>query len=138
MSPPGKSAAKKPSPSSFTNVDEYIAMFPAPVRKKLEEVRAAIRTAAPGAVEKISYRMPAYELDGALVWFAAFKSHIGFYPRGSGIEEFADELQDYVHSKGAVQFPIDGPMPKKLITSIVKFRVRQNASAADTRRKPSR
>ena len=90
------------------------------------EIRAAIRRAAPEALETISYAMPAYKLAGMLVWFAAHTRHVGFYPRGSGIEDFAAELAGYRTSKGAVQFPFDRPLPVELIERMVKFRVAEN------------
>ena len=93
----------------ISSIDAYIAMFPADVQKKLQAIRAAIKAAAPQATEKISYRMPTFYLDGNLVYFAAFKNHIGFYPIPSGIEAFKEELSRYKTTKGAFQFPLDGP-----------------------------
>ncbi len=109
------------------NIDEYIAGCPEHVREKLMELRATIRKAAPGAEEKISYRMPAFNLNGILVYFAAQTRHIGFYPTSSGVTAFKEELGDYKSSKGAIQFPLDQPLPLELITRIVKFRVRENS-----------
>jgi uncharacterized protein YdhG (YjbR/CyaY superfamily) len=109
-----------------TNVDEYIALFPEDIQKILFQIRAVIKEAAPGAVEKISYQMPGYSLKGGLVWFAAYKNHIGFYPTGTGIAAFKEELAGYKFSKGAVQFPLDAPIPFELITKIVKFKVTEN------------
>ena len=109
------------------NIDEYIAGCPGHVREKLEEIRATIRKAAPGAEEIISYRMPAFNQNGILVYFAAQTRHIGFYPTSSGVRAFKDELGNYKSSKGAIQFPFDKPLPLGLITRIVKFRVRENA-----------
>ena len=105
------------------NTDEYIKSFPGETQKILEQMRATIRKAAPKAEEVISYAMPAFKQNGVLVYFAAYKTHIGFYPTPSGIEAFKDELSKYKSSKGAVQFPIDKPLPLALITKIVKFRV---------------
>jgi uncharacterized protein YdhG (YjbR/CyaY superfamily) len=109
------------------NIDEYIAGCPEQVRGKLMELRAAVKKAAPGVEEKISYQMPAFNLNGILVYFAAQTRHIGFYPTSSGVTAFKEELGDYKSSKGAVQFPIDRPLPLGLITRIVKFRVRENS-----------
>ena len=106
-----------------TTIDEYIAQFPEEVRQILFKIRAVIHESAPGAVEKISYRMPAFDLHGSLVWFAAYKRHIGFYPTAAGIEAFKTELSAYKSSKGAVQFPLDKPIPYELISQIVKYRV---------------
>jgi uncharacterized protein YdhG (YjbR/CyaY superfamily) len=114
----------------FVSTDEYIATFPEEIRKILEELRATIKAAAPEAEEKISYQMPAFALKGNLVWFAAFKNHIGFYPMPSGTEAFKKELSIYEGSKGTVRFPIDKPLPLKLISRIVKFRVAENLKKA--------
>ena len=112
--------------TTFSSIDEYIALFPVDVRGLLEKMRAAIQKAAPGAEETISYQMPAFKYNGALVWFAAYKNHIGFYPTGSGIEAFAEELSGYKTSRGAVQFPLDKPLPLALVAKIVKFKVKEN------------
>ena len=117
----------------FASIDEYIATFPKATQKLLQEVRAAIRAAAPDAEEKISYQMPTFFLKGNLVHFAAYANHIGFYPTPSGIEAFKDELSIYEGAKGSVQFPIDQPLPLKLITKIVKFRVVENLKKAETK-----
>lgn len=110
----------------FTSIDEYIKDFPPETQKKLEQIRTIIREAAPDAKERISYQMPAFTLNGNLVYFAAFRNHIGFYPTPSGIEAFKDELKDYKNAKGSVQFPIDKPLPLDLISRIVKYRVEEN------------
>ena len=109
-----------------TTIDEYIAQFPPGVQEKLVKMRAVIKEAAPGAVEKISYQMPTFYLNGNLVHFAAFEHHLGFYPTPSGIEHFKDEISAYKSSKGAVQFPLDQPIPYELVGRIVKFRVEEN------------
>ena len=109
-----------------TTIDEYIAQFPEDVQQILVRIRAVIKESAPEAVEKISYQMPAFYLNGSLVWFAAYQRHIGFYPRPSGIEAFKEELSAYKWAKGSVQFPLDDPMPYELISAIVKFRVAEN------------
>jgi uncharacterized protein YdhG (YjbR/CyaY superfamily) len=115
---------------SFTSIDEYIATFPADIQKILQELRATIQAAAPYAEERISYQMPTFFLNGNLVHFAAFKHHIGFYPAPRGIEAFKDELSKYKGAKGSVQFPLDKPLPLKLIGRIVKFRVAENLKKA--------
>jgi uncharacterized protein YdhG (YjbR/CyaY superfamily) len=109
-----------------SSIDEYIGMFPPDVQVKLQQIRKTIHEAAPGAQEKISYKMPAFTLNGNLVYFAAFKSHIGFYPIPSGIEAFKEELSKYEQGKGSVQFPLDEPMPLDLIRRIVLFRAEEN------------
>ena len=111
---------------SFTAIDEYIAQFPPDVREKLQQIRAVIKEAAPEATEKIGYQMPAFYLNGNLVYFAAFKHHIGFYPAPRGIAAFQEELSQYKGAKGSVQFPLDRPLPLELISRIVKFRAQEN------------
>ena len=115
-----------PKAAVAPNADAYIAGFPASTQKLLQQVRSVVIKAAPGAEEVISYGMPAYKKDGMLVFFAGYNKHIGFYPTPSGIVNFKKELAGYTCSKGAIQFPIDKPMPLKLVTSIVKFRLAEN------------
>ena len=107
-------------------VDQYILQFDKETQLMLEQLRAIIRKAAPEAEEVISYQMPAYKLNGMLVYFAAHTKHIGFYPTNSGIAAFENELKEFRTSKGAVQFPLDKPLPAKLIEKIVRFRVKEN------------
>ena len=108
-------------------IDEYIAGFPKNVQEILEQVRATIKKAAPGAEEKINYGIPTFILNGNLVHFGGFQNHVGFYPTPSGTEAFEEELSVYKSGKGSVQFPLDQPMPLNLISRIVKFRVLQNS-----------
>lgn len=110
----------------FTSIEEYISNWPENIQEILRKLQGTIKRAAPKAEELISYNMPAFQFHGILVWYAAYKKHIGFYPRGSGIESFKSELAGYKTSKGAVQFPIDRPLPLNLIAKIVKFRVKEN------------
>ena len=117
--------------AGYVSIDEYISTFPPETRKKLEDMRATIKVAAPEAQEKISYQMPTFYLHGNLVHFAAHTGHIGFYPAPSGIEAFKDELSVYKNSKGAVQFPMDKPLPLGLVSEIVKFRVGENLKNAE-------
>jgi uncharacterized protein YdhG (YjbR/CyaY superfamily) len=112
--------------SKFKDIDEYIASFPVETRKKLEQIRITIKKVAPEAEEAISYSMPTFKLNGNLVYFAAFKNHIGFYSLPSGNEAFKKELSVYRTGRGSVQFPLDRPMPLGLISEIVKFRVMEN------------
>ncbi len=116
-------------------VDEYIAGYPRDVQLILKKVRQTIKKAAPGAQEKIAYQMPAFTLNGNLVYFAGFKSHIGFYPIPTGITQFSKELSVYKQGRGSVQFPLDKPIPYGLITRIVKFRVKENLAKARARKK---
>lgn len=115
---------------SYTTIDEYINTFPPEVQKKLQEMREIIRKSAPQASEKISWQMPTFVLNGNLVHFAAHKNHIGFYPGAEGIATFTDEIKEYKSSKGAVQFPLNKPLPIELISRIVKFRVEENLNSS--------
>ena len=108
------------------NIDDYIAQHPATVAERLAAMRATIREQAPDAVERISYRMPTFWLNGNLVHFAAFAHHIGFYPGANGIAAFADKLSRFKSAKGSVQFPHDEPLPLDLVAAIVRFRVAEN------------
>jgi len=110
------------------SIDEYIRGYPGEVQQLLQTMRRTIKKAAPKAEETISYKIPAFRLNGMLVWFAAFKNHIGFYPGAGAIKVFKDELSAYKSAKGSVQFPFDKPLPLALVSRIVKFRVGQNLS----------
>jgi uncharacterized protein YdhG (YjbR/CyaY superfamily) len=107
-------------------IDQYISQFPPEVQDKLNTLREVIRDATPDAQEKISYSMPTFYLYGNLVHFAAYKNHIGFYPAPSGIEAYKVELSNYKTTKGAIQFPLDKPIPYELVSKIVKYRVEEN------------
>jgi uncharacterized protein YdhG (YjbR/CyaY superfamily) len=109
-------------------VEAYLARVPEPARTTLEKMRAMIRAAAPKeATEAISYGIPSFHYKGALVWYAAFKKHCSFFPMDLGLlTEFAEELKAYKTSKGTIQYPIDKPLPKGLVTRIVKARVTLN------------
>lgn len=120
-----KSASAAPQ-----TIDEYIAQFPPDVQAVLDKMRETIRKAAPKAEEKINYQMPTFVLHGNLVHFAAYKTHIGFYPTPSGIEQFKDEIAKYTWAKGSVQFPLDQPIPYALVARITKFRVKEVAARA--------
>lgn len=111
---------------TFNNVDEYISSKSLDVQTLLEQIRQTIKQAAPEAEEVISYQMPAYKQHGILVYFAAFKNHIGFYATPNGHSEFKEELSAYKQGKGSAQFPIEKPIPFDLISKIVKFRVNEN------------
>lgn len=120
------SKAKLNKMNSNVDVDAYLAAFPSDTQKRLEQVRALIRKEAPEAIEMISYGMPAYKLRGKpLVYFAGYKSHIGFYATPTGHEAFVKELSVFKQGKGSVQFPLDQPLPLDLIAKIVQFRVHQ-------------
>jgi uncharacterized protein YdhG (YjbR/CyaY superfamily) len=117
--------------ANFNSIDEYIATFPEETQKLLEEVRGTIKAVVPDAREKISYQIAAFELNGKnLVHFAGWKNHISMYPIPSGTEAFNKEVSQYADGKGTIRFPIDKPLPLKLITKIVKFRVADNLKNA--------
>lgn len=115
-------------PTGYTTIDEYISAFPPNIQAILQQIRAAIHEAAPQAEETISYQMPAFKQNGILVYFAAFKNHIGFFPTAKGVEAFKDKLANYKTSKGTIQFPLDQPLPLDLVREIVRFRVQMNLS----------
>jgi uncharacterized protein YdhG (YjbR/CyaY superfamily) len=117
------------------NIDEYIMGFPENVQQMLEQMRTTIQKAAPKAEEAIKYSMPTFVLYGNLVHFAAYKNHIGFYPAPRALEEFKKELSAYKGSKGAVQFPLDKPLPLALISRMVKYRVKQSLEKEKAKKK---
>lgn len=127
-----------PKPSGTTNIDGYISQFPADTQAILEKVRATIRNAAPDATEVISYQMPAFKQRGILVYFAAWKQHIGLYPPISGDKALEKAVARYAGPKGNLQFPLDEPMPLKLIERIVKLRVKQDAVNAEKKKTAGR
>jgi uncharacterized protein YdhG (YjbR/CyaY superfamily) len=118
----------KKTPKNFS---DYADRFPKDVQQLLQKMRRTVKKAAPQAKETISYGIPAFTLNAMLVWFAAFKTHIGFYPRASAIAAFKKELSAYKRAKGSVQFPLDEPLPLALVSRIVKFRVKQNLRKKD-------
>jgi len=111
-----------------TTVAGYIANAPKEARGKLRELRALVAAAAPGAVQSLKWGMPAFSHERILVTFAAFKRHIGFFPTPSAMREFRDQLGAYKTSSATIQFPLERPLPKSLITRITKFRVREARS----------
>jgi uncharacterized protein YdhG (YjbR/CyaY superfamily) len=122
----------------FKTMDEYFQTVPSDVRDILEKIRQTICKAAPGANETISYQMPAFKLNGKiLVYFAAWKNHIGFYALPSGNAAFQKELSDYKMAKGSIQFPLDKPIPLDLIAKIVKYRAAENLNKKKTQVKKS-
>ena len=111
----------------FKTVDEYIATFPKNVQIILQELTQVIQEAAPDAKQAISYQMPAFKLNGNLVYFAAWQNHIGFYGGTPAVvDEFKEELSNYEVSKGTIKFPLDKPIPHDLVRKIVKYRVKQS------------
>lgn len=116
----------------MNNIDEYIETFPKDIQELLGQIRATIMAKTPEAEECISYGMPAFKLYGKpLVYFAAFKKHIGFYATPTGHKEFAEELSKYKQGKGSVQFPLGKPIPFDLITKIVEFRINKNLTKSE-------
>jgi uncharacterized protein YdhG (YjbR/CyaY superfamily) len=134
----GDGMKSKSATAEIATIDQYIQEFPETVRSLLTQMRATIKDAAPQATEKICYRMPTFYYNGNLVHFAAFTHHIGFYPDSSGIAAFKDQLKKYKGAKGSVQFPIDEPLPLKLIAKITKFRVAENAHKSVKGRKKAK
>lgn len=121
--------------SKAANIDEYISGFPEATQKVLEQIRATIKKAAPGAEETISYAIPTFKLKGNyLIYFAGFKNHVSVYPAPRGKAEFKEELSSFKGGKGTVQFPLDKPIPLKLITRIVKFRIQENQERAEKKK----
>ena len=112
------------------SMDDYFALHPKAVQEMLQKLRATIRKAAPGAEEVIKYGMPTFVLKGNLVFFSAYKNHIGFYPR---VQAFKKELSAYEGGKGTIQFPLGKPLPLALIGKMVKFRVQQNLERAEVK-----
>lgn len=112
----------------MNEIDQYIAQYPKELQDKMQELRSIIKSAAPEAEEKISWGMPTFFQKKNLVHFAMHKAHIGFYPGESGVSNFTNRLAEYRHSKGAIQFPLDAPLPKELIRDIVLFRLKENLS----------
>ena len=114
---------KKARPKSII---EYINAAPKEARKKLREMRACIRTSAPGAKESLKWGMPAFSYRRILVTFAAFKQHIGFYPTPSAVSAFAKDFSRFATATGSIQFPLEKPLPLLLIRKITAFRVRES------------
>jgi uncharacterized protein YdhG (YjbR/CyaY superfamily) len=117
------------------NIDDYIATFPENIRERLQLIRLTIRECAPEAEEKISYQMPAFFQNGILVYFAAHKNHIGFYPASMGISVFQEELSNWKTSKGTVQFPHNQDIPIDLIRRVTEFRLSENHAKASIKSK---
>lgn len=113
------------------SIDEYIQAFPSEIQSILQSIRTTIRKAAPEAEEIISYRMPAFRQNGILVYFAAFKKHIGLFPPVSGDTAIEKAIAPYAGPKGNLQFPLDQPIPYKLIERIVKLRLKQNQAKSE-------
>ncbi|MBU3745354.1 MAG: hypothetical protein FGM61_12565 [Sediminibacterium sp.] len=111
-------------------VDQYCMQYPLAIQQRLAAIRAVIKKLAPEATEKISYRMPLYMLGKRLLYFAVHTHHIGLYPMASGIQQFANQLDKYVHATGSVQFPHNQPLPISLIQKMIAFRIKENREKA--------
>lgn len=121
------------------NIDEYIAAFSPKVQSILEKIRATIKKAAPEAEEKVSYQMPAFTLDGGdLIYFAAFKKHIGIYPPVKGDQKLSKETARYRGEKGNLKFPLDEPIPYALIGRVAAFRVKEHLARRAAKRRGAR
>ena len=121
--------------SKISSIDEYIETFPADVQPILRQVRKTIKAAAPEAGEKISYGIPTFTLNSKyLIYFAGWKHHISIYPIPVGDDAFNQEIAPYISGKGTLKFPIDQPLPLKLITKIVKLKVAENSSPTDKKK----
>lgn len=110
-------------------IDDYLLTFPNKTQEKLHTIRTVIKNEAPNAIETFKYGMPTFDLYGNLVHFAGYKNHIGFYPAPSGLQAFKSEIDKYNNSKGAVQFPLDEPLPIELIQKIVHYRIKENTDS---------
>lgn len=121
--------------SSIDTIDAYISGFPKDIQEILQEIRKCIHKAAPDAKEAIKYAMPTFVLHENLVHFAAYPNHIGFYPTPTGIESFNKKLSVYKSGKGSVQFPLNEPIPYKLISEIVKYRVAESIDKHNQKKK---
>ena len=125
----------KSKKADFHSIDDYIATFPEDVQKTMEQLRKTIKAAAPKAEEKISYQMPTFALNGKyLVYFAGWKTHIAFYGAPRGNPEFKEDLSAYETGQGTLKFPLNKPMPLKLISKIVKFRAVENLKKTDKKK----
>ncbi|SFB17815.1 iron chaperone [Algoriphagus aquimarinus] len=118
-----------------SSVEEYLSWCSPEVREKLEQMRTTILKAVPKAKEVVSYQVPAYKTTEVLVYFAAAKKHIGFYPTNSGVSQFKKELKKYLTTTGAIQFPLDKPLPLKLIADITLFRAAEAQAKLELKKK---
>ena len=121
-----------PKPNS---IQEYFSWFPPEIQAKLQQMREILQQALPEAVEVISYHMPAFKTTEVLVYYAAAKSHLGFYPTSSGVINFKEKLAGYVTSKGAIQFPYGDDLPEQLIVAIAQFRALEAVARAAAKKK---
>jgi Uncharacterized conserved protein len=121
--------------SNFETIEAYIDSYPSDIKEKLLELYQIIKGVVPEAEEKISYNMPAFFLNGILVYFAGYKKHIGFYPTGNGVDAFINKIGEYKFSKGTIQFPLNKPLPRELIKEIVEYRKQENLNKKNIKRK---
>ena len=117
-----------PENSKFETIEAYIDSYPSNIKERLTEIYQIVKGVVPEAEEKISYNMPAFFLNGVLVYFAGHKNHIGFYPTGNGVDAFINKIGGYKFSKGTIQFPLNKPLPRKLIEEIVEYRKQENVN----------
>lgn len=116
------------------NIDEYISAFPADIQALLQSIRATVRKAAPEAEEDMRYGMPTFRWHGNVLYFAAYRNHIGVYPAPRENEAFREELAQYEGAKGTLRLPLDRPIPHDLIARIVRFRMKANRESAAAKR----
>ena len=120
----------------FTSINEYVSTLPENVQKAMSEIIAAIKARVPNAEEHISYNMPAFKVNGEyFVHFSAWKNHIGMYPIPAGNEAFQKQIEQYRSAKSSLNFPLDKPMPIKLIEKFIKFRIAENLKSAKVKSK---
>ncbi len=123
--------------ATSTTIDEYISAHAPEVQAILQKIRQVVRSVAPDAEETISYKIPAFKLHGVLVYFAAFKHHIGFYPPIKGDAQLEKAVAPYANEKGNLRFPLNQPIPYELIKHLTQFRVKQNLAKAAAKKKSS-
>lgn len=119
---------------AYNNIDEYIATFPPETQQRLEQIRAAIRAAAPAAREKISYQIPAYELNGNLIYFAGYKNHTSIYPIPRGTPAFQQKIAAHVFGRGTLRFANNQPLPVDLIHEVIQTRLAEHLEKAATKK----
>ena len=120
----------------FTSINEYISTLPENAQKAMGEIIAAIKDVVPDAEEHISYNMPAFKVNGEyFIHFSAWKNHIGMYPIPAGNEAFQKQIEQYRSAKSSLNFPLDKPMPIKLIEKVIKFRIAENLKSAKVKSK---
>jgi uncharacterized protein YdhG (YjbR/CyaY superfamily) len=120
----------------FTSINEYVSSLPENAQKAMGEIIASIKAKVPDAEEHISYNMPAFKMNGEyFIHFSAWKNHVGMYPIPAGNEAFQKQIELYRSAKSSLKFPLDKPMPIKLIEKFIKFRIAENLKSAKVKSK---